>query len=105
MLTKMNQGLADFEQQKENVKKFIEVQMRVVNRSTYGRQQRFAKIQKKEERRKQIIKAYSCKKAIYDNCKMLAPDGAALSNCDRKKAEWYVERNLAKVVNEDPFTV
>jgi len=62
-------------------------------------------MQKKEERKKNIVKAYSCKKAIYDNCKMLAPDGVCLSNCDKKKAEWYVERNLAKVVAEDPYTV
>ena len=36
---------------------------------------------------------------------MLAPDGFCLSNCDRKKAEWYVERNLAQVVCDEPFTV
>lgn len=42
--------------------------------------------QKKEERKKFIVKAYSCKKAIYEGCKMLAPDGVCLSNCDRKKA-------------------
>jgi hypothetical protein len=41
---------------------------------------------KKEERKKDIVKNYSCKKAVYENCRMLAPDGMCLSNCDRKKA-------------------
>ena len=37
---------------------------------------------------------------------MLAPDGFCLSNCDRKKAQWYVDRGLADVLNEDdPFTI
>ena len=36
---------------------------------------------------------------------MLAPDGFCLSNCDRKKAQWYVDRDLGTVVNDDPFTV
>lgn len=60
---------------------------------------------KKEERKKDIIKNYSAKKPVYENCKLLAPDGFCLANCDRKKAEWYVERNLGTVVNEDPFSV
>lgn len=53
---------------------------------------------KKEERKKGIVKAYSCKKAVYEGCKMLAPDGFCLSNCDRKKAEWYVNKGLADVI-------
>ena len=28
-----------------------------------------------------------------------------MSNCDKKKAEWYVERELGHVVCEEPFTV
>jgi len=42
---------------------------------------------------------------VYENCKMLAPDGTCLSNCDRKKAQWYVDKDLATVVVEEPFTV
>ena len=60
---------------------------------------------KKDERRKDIIEKYSCKKVVYENCKMLAPDGTCLSNTDRKKADWYVNKGLAQMVNEDPFTI
>mmetsp|Transcript_15181 Transcript_15181/g.23432 ORF Transcript_15181/g.23432 Transcript_15181/m.23432 type:complete len:175 (-) Transcript_15181:739-1263(-) len=63
------------------------------------------RMQKKEERKKDIIKAYTCKKAVYENCKMLAPDGVCLSNCDRKKAQWYVDKGLATVTVEEPFTI
>ena len=63
------------------------------------------RLQKKEERKKQIVKAYSCKKAVYENCKMLSPDGIQLSNCDRKKAQWYVDKGLADIVCEEPFQI
>lgn len=48
---------------------------------------------------------YSCKKVVYENCKMIAPDGEQLANCDRKKAMWYIERDLADIVNEEPLTI
>lgn len=44
------------------------------------------RLRQKEERKKKIIKHYSCKKVVYENCKMVAPDGELLSNCDFKKA-------------------
>ena len=51
------------------------------------------------------MKAYSCKKAVYENCKMVAPDGELLSNCDLKKAMWYLERELADKICDKPFTI
>ncbi|CDW82708.1 3-5 exonuclease family protein [Stylonychia lemnae] len=59
----------------------------------------------KEERKKKIIKHYSCKKVVYENCKMFSPDGELLSNCDFKKAQWYIERELADQISSDPFTI
>lgn len=51
------------------------------------------------------MKAYSCKKAVYENCKMVAPDGELLSNCDFKKAHWYVEKGLAEKILDEPYTI
>ena len=34
------------------------------------------------------------KTPLYHNCLLTAPDGCLLCTCDRKKAEWYVNRNL-----------
>lgn len=52
-----------------------------------------------------MVKAYSCKKAVYENCKMVAPDGELLSNCDAKKAQWYIDRGLADKILDTPLTI
>lgn len=44
-------------------------------------------------------------KPLYHNCYLQAPDGETLCTCDKKKAEWYVSKELGEVVSEDPFTV
>jgi hypothetical protein len=36
---------------------------------------------------------------------MVAPDGEHLSNCDYKKANWYVERGLAEKICDTPYTI
>ncbi|XP_058455385.1 exonuclease 3'-5' domain-containing protein 2 [Malaya genurostris] len=41
-------------------------------------------------------------KPLYDNCMMQAPDGEVLCTCDRKKAEWYVMKDLAEIVTNQP---
>ena len=42
---------------------------------------------------------------LYDNCHMEAPDGELLCTCDHKKAQWYIQKNLAIHVKDDPFTI
>lgn len=42
---------------------------------------------------------------IYGDTKVLAPDGQLLFLCLPKKANWYLERNLATIINEDPMVV
>ncbi|XP_055849502.1 exonuclease 3'-5' domain-containing protein 2 [Episyrphus balteatus] len=44
-------------------------------------------------------------KTLYDNCLLEAPDGELLCTCDRKKAQWYVDQNLAQEVSSNPYTV
>lgn len=44
-------------------------------------------------------------KPLYHNCYLEAPDGEILCTCDKKKAEWYVTKELGEVVEENPFTV
>ncbi|XP_053680516.1 exonuclease 3'-5' domain-containing protein 2 [Anopheles nili] len=44
-------------------------------------------------------------KPLYHNCVMQAPDGELLCTCDRRKAEWYVQRELGELVCEAPYTV
>lgn len=42
---------------------------------------------------------------MYHNCYLEAPDGETLCTCDRKKAEWYVTKNLGVKVKDNPLTV
>ena len=48
------------------------------------------------------MSTFICKHPIYESCKMLAPDGQQLCFCDFKKMTWYVSRNLAEIISEDP---
>ena len=46
------------------------------------------------------------KQPIYGNCKVLDPNGLLLFRCERKKADWYLNRDLAKLVATEPnYTV
>jgi exonuclease 3'-5' domain-containing protein 2 len=43
---------------------------------------------------------------LYDNCRLQAPDGELLCACDQSKAEWYVKKGLATVIENEPvYTV
>lgn len=41
----------------------------------------------------------------YSNCLLLSPEGVLMCRCSRKKADWYVTRDLGEVVTEEPYTV
>lgn len=42
---------------------------------------------------------------MYDNCKIISSDGTELSFCDRKRAEWYLKKNLAVIIQDDPLHI
>uniref|UniRef100_A0A8C4QW68 Exonuclease 3'-5' domain containing 2 n=1 Tax=Eptatretus burgeri TaxID=7764 RepID=A0A8C4QW68_EPTBU len=57
-------------------------------------------------RRKQPGCGYALRKSpLYDNCLLRAPDGQPLSTCDKKKAQWYLDKDIAEVVLEEPLEV
>ena len=45
------------------------------------------------------------RKYQYDNCLLLLQDGSVYGRCSRIKCDWYLARNLAVVVAEEPFTI
>jgi cobalt/nickel-transporting P-type ATPase D len=63
------------------------------------------KIRQKKDRRKTVMDKFSLKRPIYENWQILAPDGEILCKWDKKKVEWYLERDLATLISEDPLTV
>lgn len=44
-------------------------------------------------------------KPLYTNCFLEANDGELLCTIDKKKAMWYVNKNLGEIVKEEPLTV
>ena len=42
---------------------------------------------------------------IYGNCQVLSPEGILMFRCDEKKLNWYLNRNLAALVEDDPKTI
>lgn len=47
----------------------------------------------------------SISKQPYDNCPLLGPDGLVLCYISNRRAKWYLERDLAVIENDDPFSV
>ncbi|XP_044502861.1 protein RRP6-like 3 isoform X3 [Mangifera indica] len=52
--------------------------------------------------RELFVQKFSCKAPVYHNCRIYANDGRLLCYCDRRKLDWYIHRNLAKLVDDDP---
>ena len=42
---------------------------------------------------------------VYGNCIMQSPDGVPMVRIGEERAEWYLNRNLAEVVSNDPYTI
>ncbi|XP_038703884.1 protein RRP6-like 3 isoform X2 [Tripterygium wilfordii] len=49
-----------------------------------------------------FVQKFSCKSPVYHNCRIYANDGRLLCYCDRRKLEWYLRRDLAKLVDDNP---
>jgi hypothetical protein len=44
-------------------------------------------------------------KKIYGNCQVLSPEGILMFRCDQKKANWYLSRELADTISEEPLVI
>ncbi|XP_064316112.1 exonuclease 3'-5' domain-containing protein 2 isoform X2 [Phalacrocorax carbo] len=60
----------------------------------------------RRQKRKPLGVGYSARKSpLYDNCFLHAPDGQPLCTCDRKKAQWYLDKRIGELVSTEPFIV
>ncbi|KAM4691044.1 exonuclease 3'-5' domain-containing protein 2 [Rhinophrynus dorsalis] len=60
----------------------------------------------RRNRKKPLGVGYSARKSpLYDNCFLHAPDGQPLCTCDRKKAQWYLDKGIGDLVSSVPFIV
>jgi hypothetical protein len=55
----------------------------------------------KENRRQEKIPLLAMKKKMYDNIKMLDPEGTLLCTVSKKKANWYIKKKLAFWTDDD----
>ncbi|KAL1555506.1 protein RRP6-like 3 isoform X1 [Salvia divinorum] len=55
--------------------------------------------------RQLFVQKFSCKSPVYHNCKIYASDGRLLCYCDQRKLQWYLNRDLAKLVEGDPLSI
>ncbi|XP_010689638.2 protein RRP6-like 3 isoform X2 [Beta vulgaris subsp. vulgaris] len=55
--------------------------------------------------RELFVQKFSCKAPVYHNCRIYASDGRLLCYCDHKKLEWYLSRNLAKLMDDNPLAI
>ncbi|KAL2099300.1 hypothetical protein ACEWY4_005780 [Coilia grayii] len=60
----------------------------------------------RKNKRKPLGAGYSARRSpLYDNCFLHAPDGQPLCTCDRKKAQWYIDKGIGVLKSDDPFIV
>ncbi|XP_069805250.1 exonuclease 3'-5' domain-containing protein 2 isoform X2 [Dendropsophus ebraccatus] len=60
----------------------------------------------RRHKKKPLGVGYSVRKSpLYDNCFLHAPDGQPLCTCDRKKAQWYLDKGIGDLISSNPFVV
>ncbi len=45
------------------------------------------------------------KNLIYENCEVFSPKGELMFRCLKKRANWYLKRELAKKLKDDPLSI
>ena len=54
----------------------------------------------KHAKREALRKEYTCKRPVYENAKILDPQGELLCHTEIKKAKWYLVKGLANKIKE-----
>ena len=63
------------------------------------------KTEAKLMRQNQFKNKYTTKGKAYQNCRILAPDNELLCYCNMDKIDWYMSRNLAEIIKDNPMTI
>lgn len=45
------------------------------------------------------------KTLIYGNCQVFSPDGVLMFRCLEKRVKWYLNRNLAEIIGDNPLSI
>lgn len=52
-----------------------------------------------------MLPLFHRKSPLYDNCFLHAPDGQPLCTCDRKKAQWYLDKGIGGKQSNFPVVI
>lgn len=52
-----------------------------------------------------LINTVTKDRKIYGNCQVISPEGHLMFRCESKKANWYLKRDLAEIISEDPVVI
>ena len=52
-----------------------------------------------------FVQIFSLKSPVYHNCRIYVSDGHLLYYCDQRKLDWYIHRDLAELIEDDPPAV
>lgn len=74
------------------------VSKKLVSKNGY----KFSKKVARKASRELFVQKFSCKSPVYHNCRIYANDGRLLCYCDKRKLDWYLQRDLAKIIEENP---
>jgi exonuclease 3'-5' domain-containing protein 2 len=92
----------------ENVNKYVDHKYKPAKQKTTNESklEKKALLKAKDPTAKETKRTFASRaNPLYDNCYMEAPDGEMLCTCDKQKAEWYVMKDLATKVKDEPFTI
>lgn len=60
---------------------------------------------KDKQKERKVGYHYTLKSPQYENCEVLGPDGKLMFRCCKKKANWYIQKNLGTKLTDTPLTV
>lgn len=95
--------------EKKTLKEVLEISEKYLDikfkqKSSYGISNSSGNLKNKIQ--KEFKRSFATRvKPLYQNCLLQAPDGELLCTCDRKKAQWYVHKDIGFVIAEEQFTV
>jgi len=52
-----------------------------------------------------LRKLQTLSRDLYSNCKLLSPDGVLMCRTGKRRVEWYLNKGLAEIVDENPLTI
>eukprot|EP00761_Pharyngomonas_kirbyi_P008090 gb/GECH01008101.1/.p1 GENE.gb/GECH01008101.1/~~gb/GECH01008101.1/.p1 ORF type:complete len:331 (+),score=80.79 gb/GECH01008101.1/:1-993(+) len=86
-----------------NIGSFYSIRLSINSKATSNNNSNYTAVVSQSQRKThhQSPPHATLTKPLYENCSILSPDGTLMARVGKKKLEWYLNRNLAKTVDEN----